>query len=61
MSFDVLKSERQIEAHMLTPSIVGPGAYDLQRVPFQDKKIGGFAPFSSMSQRFQDIGAGKNQ
>jgi len=61
MSFDVLKSERQTEAHMLTPSIVGPGAYDLQRVPFQDKKIGGFAPFSSMSQRFQDIGGGKNQ
>jgi hypothetical protein len=61
MSFDVLKSERQTETLRLTPSIVGPGAYDLQRVPFQDKKIGGFAPFSSMSQRFQDIGGGNNQ
>ena len=60
MSFEVLKSEREPDEYWLPPSIVGPGTYDLQRIPFQDKKIGGFAPFSSMSQRFQDIGGGNN-
>ncbi len=59
MSFEICQSERNTDVYWkdlrdLTHSRIGPGSYNIDKIPFQNKKkYCGYAPFSSMSLRFK--------
>ena len=56
MSFEVFKSRRNTDFWKETVSgnKVGPGTYNVQKVPFSSRKVQGIAPFSSMIERFKN-------
>ncbi|CDW74304.1 UNKNOWN [Stylonychia lemnae] len=54
MSFEVFKARRTTEFWKEPNSgqKVGPGSYNLNKVPFSSRKANGYAPFCSMTERF---------
>eukprot|EP00347_Sterkiella_histriomuscorum_P023797 403333354 len=59
MSFEVFKSRRSTDfwREPVSGNKVGPGSYNINKVPFQNRKINGIAPFSSMIERFKNDSA----
>ena len=56
MSFDIFKARRNtdfLNQNHVTKKI-GPGSYNLSKIPFTSRKISGIAPFSSMIERFKN-------
>ena len=55
MSFEVFQAERNLDAFLIsqpTKKRIGPGTYNIEKIPFKSKQIYGNAPFSSMIERF---------
>ena len=63
MSFEVFKARRSTEfwKEPISGQKVGPGSYNLNKVPFSSRKVNGYAPFCSMTDRFgsSNNGSGK--
>lgn len=50
MSFQLQQAPRVL--FQGSPEILGPGRYDLAKVPFQSRRAVGTAPFSTSEKRF---------